>query len=174
MTTQQQTATTEARRIDIQPHRLGMGWHYLWEYDPAIEHHVVQPDGTPYYWRDTGETSEGCIMWLADNFARQKLGTTAREIYRQAYRQQDDGAFDDDWLTTDVLRDEWAQHTTLPKRWSPSHVRELIEDLEDVNYHSFLARLFELIEQQLPELAAKLDGWCKPASIPTSSITSAH
>jgi hypothetical protein len=80
MTAQQTVA--EPRKIRIQPHRLGMGWHYLWEYDPPIEHHVVKPDGTPYYWRDTGETSEGCIMWLADCFATQHLKTTAREIYQ--------------------------------------------------------------------------------------------
>ncbi len=36
----------------------------------------------------------------------------------------------------------------------------LFEDLEDVNYHSFLARLIELVEQRAPKLAAQLDGWC--------------
>jgi hypothetical protein len=166
MTTQQIVA--EPRKIRIQPHRLGMGWHYLWEYDPPIEHHVVRPDGTPYYWRDTGETSEGCIMWLADCFATQYLKTTAREIYQLAYKEHDDDQFEDDWVATDALKDAWSRHTTLPKRWTPAKVRKLFEDLEDVNYHSFLARLIELIEQRLPELAAKLNGWCKPATIPTS------
>lgn len=166
MTTQQ--IVKEPRRIRIQPHRLGMGWHYLWEYDPPIEHHTVQADGTPYYWQDTGETSEGCIMWLADCFAREKLDTTARDIYRDAYRQDGDEEFEDDWVATDALRDAWAKHTTAPKKWRPSHVRKLLEDLEDVNYHSFLARLTELIEQRQPELAAKLNGWCKPAPNPAS------
>ena len=172
MTTQQTVA--EPRKIRIQPHRLGMGWHYLWEYDPPIEHHVVRPDGTPYYWRDTGETSEGCIMWLADCFAVQHLKTTAQEIYQLAYREHDDDQFEDDWVATDALRDAWSQHTTLPKRWSPAKVRKLFEDLEDVNYHSFLAKLIELIEQRLPELAVKLNDWCKPTPIPTSTVTPAH
>ena len=163
-----QTTGSESRRTKIQPHRLGMGWHYLWEYDPPIEHHVVRPDGTTYYCRDTGETSEGCIMWLADQFAAQMLGTTAQAIYRDAYRQRDGDPLDDDWLATDALRDAWGLHTILPKRWTVSHVRKLFEDLEDVNYHSFLARLIELIEQRLPELAGQLVGWCKtPAPNPT-------
>ena len=164
----------EPRKVRIQPHRLGKGWHYIWEYDPPIEHHVVRPDGTPYYWQDTGETSEGCIMWLADRFATQHLKTTAREIYQVAYRQHDDDEFEDDWVATDALRDAWAKYTTLPKKWSPSQVRKLFEDLEDVNYHSFLTKLIELIEQRLPELALKLNDWCNPAPIPTSTITSAH
>ena len=45
MTTKQIVA--DPRRIRIQPHRLGMGWHYIWEYDPPIEHHIVRPDGAP-------------------------------------------------------------------------------------------------------------------------------
>lgn len=171
--TKQQTVA-EPRKIRIQPHRLGMGWHYLWEYDPPIEHHVVGPDGTPYYWRDTGETSEGCIMWLVDCFARQMLNTTAREIYRLAYREHDDDEFEDDWVATEALRDAWSRHTTLPKHWTATKVRKLFEDLEDVNYHSFLAKLTELIEQRLPQLAARLNGWCKPVPKPTSTITSAH
>ena len=24
------------KRTDVRPHRLGMGWHYVWEYDPPI------------------------------------------------------------------------------------------------------------------------------------------
>lgn len=166
MTTQRSVA--KPRRIRLQPHRLGMGWHYLWEYDPAIEHQTVQANGTPYYWRDTGETSEGCILWLADCLAREKLNVTARDIYREAYRRDGDEEFEDDWVTTDALRDAWAKHTITPKKWRPSQVRKLLEDLEDVNYHSFLARLIELIEQRQPELAAKLSGWCKPAPNPAS------
>ena len=167
MTTQQ--AVAEPRKIRIQPHRLGMGWHYLWEYDPPIQHRVQQEDGTPYYWQETGETSEGCIMWLADQFATQKLDTTAQEIYALAYEEKDDEEFEDEWVATDVLRDTWGPYTILPKRWTPAQVRKLFEDLEDVNYHSFLAKLIELIEQRLPALAARLDGWCKPTSHPTDS-----
>lgn len=55
-----------------------------------------------------------------------------------------------------------------------STVRKLFEDLEDVNYHSFLAGLIEWVEQRLPELAAKLNGWCNPAPMPTASIISVH
>jgi len=169
MTTPQATTTTEPRRLHIQQHRLGMGWHYLWEYDPPIEHHQVRPDGSACDWRDTGETSEGCIMWLADQFATQRLGITAREVYQAAYRQHDDDEFEDDWVATDSLRDAWAPHTILPRRWTATQVRKLFEDLEDVNYHSFLARLIELIEQRLPDLAAQLNGWCKPISHPSNS-----
>ena len=174
METPQNIPLAGAQRTNIQPHRLGMGWHYVWEYDPPVEHRVVRPDGTPYYWRDTGETSEGCIMWLADRFATQHLRTTAREIYGLAYRQHDGDEFDDEWLTSDALRDAWGKHTILPKRWGPGQVRKLFEDLEDVNYHSFLAKLIDLVEQRLPTLAAKLNGWCKPAPIPTSTVTPAH
>jgi len=165
---------TQAKRLNVQKHRLGMGWHYLWEYDPPVEHRVVKPDGTPYYWRDTGETSEGCIMWLADCFATQHLKTSAREIYLAAYREHDDAEFEDDWVATDALRDAWSKHTVLLKKWRPYEIRKLFEDLEDVNYHSFLARLIELIEQRLPKLATKLNGWCNPASMPTSSVIPAH
>lgn len=172
--TTQQIAITQARRMNIQPHRLGMGWHHIWEYDPPIEHHVTREDGTPYYWREDGETSEGCIMWLADCFAREHLGTTAREIYRHAYKAADDNEFEDDWLDTDVLRGMWAPHTTMPKRWNVPQVRKLCEDLEDVNYHSFLARMTELIEAQLPQLAARLSGWCKPAPAPSPVHKSTH
>jgi len=159
----------EPRKTRIQPHRLGIGWHHIWEYDPPIEHHVRRDDGTAYYWRDSGETSEGCIMLLADSFARTRLGMTAQEIYGLAYEQEDDEEFEDEWVATDVLRDTWGPYTVLPKHWGPTNVRKLFEDLEDVNYHSFLARLIELVEQRLPEVAAKLDGWCKPASHPFNS-----
>ena len=46
MATQPQAAPKEPRRINIQPHRLGMGWHYLWEYDPPVEHVVKSEDGS--------------------------------------------------------------------------------------------------------------------------------
>ena len=159
MTTPQ--STTQPRKLHVQVHRLGMGWHYLWQYDPPIEHHEVRPDGTACDWQDTGETSEGCIMWLADCFAIPKLGITAREIYRLAYAQADGEKLDDDWLATQALGDEWGPHTVLPRQWGFAQVRKLFEDLEDVNYHSFLARLTELVEQRAPQLAAKLPGWCK-------------
>lgn len=161
-----QPAITEPRRIRIQPHRLGMGWHYLWEYDPPIEHLMHRADGTSYSWRETGESSEGCILWLADRFATARLGCIAREIHRLAYQQRDGEEYKDDWVATDALRDAWAAHTILPKRWTPAKVRKLFEDLEDVNYHSFLAKLTELVEQRAPELAARLTGWCKPATTP--------
>ena len=155
------SALEQPRRINIQPHRLGMGWHYLWEYDPPIEHLVHSEDGSPSYWREAGETSEGCIMWLADCFATQKLGVTAREIYRQAYAQADGKELEDDWLATQALRDDWGPYTILPTQWGPAQVRKLFEDLEDVNYHSFLAKLIELVEQRAQGLATRLDGWCK-------------
>lgn len=161
MKTCQQTKGSESKRINIQPHRLGMGWHYLWEYDPPIEHLVKSKDGSPCYWREAGETSEGCIMWLADCFAIPRLGITAREIYRLAYAQDDGEELDDDWLASQALHDEWGPHTVLPKHWGSAQVRKLFEDLEDVNYHSFLGKLIELVEQRAPELAARLEGWCK-------------
>jgi hypothetical protein len=74
--------TTTTRYIHIQPHRPGVGWRYLWEFDPPIDHQVRGEDGTPYYWRECGGTSEGTIMFLAGCFAREQLGTTARELYR--------------------------------------------------------------------------------------------
>ncbi len=171
MVTQPQTAAREPRRIHVQPHRLGLGWHYLWEYDPPIEHRVLREGGTPYYWQESGETSEGCIMWLADQFATHKLGTTAQEIYALAYEEKDDEHFEDEWVAADVLRDTWGPYTVVPKRWSPANVRKLFEDLEDVNYHSFLGKLIELIEQQLPDLAAQLTSWCKPALQPAHQPT---
>lgn len=167
MTTKDRTAVAEPRRTKVRPHRLGMGWHYLWEYDPPIEHRIQHADGTMHDWQETGETSEGCIMWLADQFAIQKLGTTAQEIYALAYEEKDDEEFDDDWVATDVLRDAWGPYTVLPKCWTPGQVRKLFEDLEDVNYHSFLGEMMKLIEQRLPPLAARLDGWCKPAPTPS-------
>ena len=169
-----QIIATQARRIRIKPHRLGMGWHHIWEYDPPIEHHVRRPDGTPYYWRESGETSEGCIMWLTDCFTRAHLDTTARGIYRQAYKAEDDNEFEDDWLATDVLKGMWAPHTILPTRWHPKNVSKLLHDLEDVNYHSFLLQLIDLIEERLPELAARLTNWCRPAKTPTPIPTSAQ
>ena len=165
------TTSTQAR-IRIQSHRLGMGWHYLWEYDPPIEHLVKSADGSPCYWREAGETSEGCIMWLADCLATRKLGITAREIYRLAYAQADGEELDDDWLDTQALRDEWGPHAVLPKQWKPAQVRKLFEDLEDVNYHSFLAKLIELVEQRAPELAERLDGWCKTQPKAPRQLTS--
>lgn len=166
METKSQTETTEPKRLDVQKHRLGMGWHHLWRYDPPIEHRRQGPGGTPYYWRDDGETSEGCIMWLADCFARQHFGMTAQEIFRAAYEGQ---GLEDDWLATDNLRDEWEEHTILPKQWTMANIRKLFEDLEDVNYHSFLGKLIELVEQKLPKLAAKLTDWCNSNQpIPTN------
>jgi hypothetical protein len=162
MTTQVQAAAAEPWRSKIQTHRLGMGWHYLWRYDPPLEHLIKADDGSPCVWREDGETSEGCIMWLADQFARSHLGITARHIYRQAYAHADGAEFDDEWLATEVLQDEWAAYTVLPKKWTPVAVRKLFEDLEDVNYHSFLAELIELVEECLPQLARRLRGWCKP------------
>ena len=163
MATVQDQAATKPQKTDIQPHRLGMGWHYVWRNDPPIEHVLRQEDGTPYYWRDDGETSEGCILYLADLFAMQMLGTTACEVYREAYRQRDGEVLDDEWLASDALRDAWALYTLIPKRWTAATVRRLFEDLEDVNYHSFLARLIELVEQRRPKLAAGLSGWCRSA-----------
>ena len=168
--TTQQTHTLQPRCIHNQPHQLGMGWHHIWEYDPPIENHVKRSDGTSCSWRESGESSEGCIMWLADRFARRHLGTTAREIFGHAYKARKDCEFHDEWLNTDVLRGKWAEHTILPKRWSPANVRKLFEDLEDVNYHSFLTKLIELIETHLPTLAARLSDWCKP--VPKTTHTS--
>lgn len=162
MNTTEQIGAAPSRRANIQPHRLGMGWHYVWEYDPPLLHHVRRDDGTSYDWEELGESSEGCIMRLADEFCRQNLrGITARDIYRLAYRERDVQDFNDEWLATDALRDAWNEYTVLPKRWAAAQVRKLFEDLEDVNYHSFLARLIELVEQRVPELANKLRDWCK-------------
>ena len=174
MTLHGSTDSRRPRRTRIQPHRLGMGWHYVWEYDPPIEHRVRGEDGSPYYWRESGETSEGCIMWLADCFVREHLATTARDIYRQAYAPRDGDGIENDWLTTDALRDSWAAHTIVPKRWTAKQVNKLFEDLEDVNYHSFLLQLIDLIEERLPELAARLTDWCKPATTPAPNPTSAQ
>jgi len=161
MTTTQQTAETRIHRTSVQPHRLGMGWHFVWRYDPPVVHHVQRADGTSYDYEDDGESSEGCITWLADQFATQRLGVTAREVYRLAYQERDGKDFDNEWLATDALRDEWAKYTVSPKEWTAGEVRKLCEDLEDVNYHSFLATLIELIEERTPELAVALSDWCK-------------
>jgi hypothetical protein len=162
MKMQEQVQTTTPRRTDVQPHRLGMGWHFVWHYDPPIVHHVQREDGTSYYWDEEGETSEGCIMWLADQFAIERLdGMTACEVYRAAYKERDGGAHDDEWLHTDALRSAWGDSTISPKRWTETPVRKLLEDLEDVNYHSFLARLIELIGERTPKLAEALSDWCQ-------------
>ena len=162
MKMQEHVQAVTPRRTNIVPHELGMGWHFVWHYDPPIVHHARREDGSSYEWEEEGETSEGCIMWLADQFAMQELsGITAREIYRQAYKDRDGKDLDDEWLSTDTLRDAWAEHTVLPKQWMPTQVCKLFEDLEDVNYHSFLAKLIELVEERSPELAKALGDWCK-------------
>ena len=162
MKTQEQVQTTTPRRTDVRPHRLGMGWHFVCRYDPPIVHHVKRDDGTSYDWEEEGETSEGCIMWLADEFLRQELaGITAREIYRAAYKERDGADIDDAWLTTDSLRDAWAEYTVQPRRWTAAQVSNLFEDLEDVNYHSFLGKLIELVKERAPELATALADWCQ-------------
>ncbi len=155
----------DPRRTDVQPHRLGMGWHFVWRCDPPIVHQGKREDGSSYEWEEDGETSEGCIMWLADQFAGHMLGgATARSIYRDAYRQRDGEAFDDEWLATEALKDEWEAYTVSPQQWSPIEIRQLMEDLEDVNYHSFLARLIELVKERAPELASALHDWCADVS----------
>ena len=162
MKTQEQVQTTTPQRTDVRPHRLGMGWHFVCRYDPPIVHHVKRDDGTSYDWEEEGETSEGCIMWLADEFLRQELaGITSREIYRAAYKERDGGDFDDEWLATDSLRDDWAEYSVLPRQWTAAQVRKLFEDLEDVNYHSFLGKLIELVKERVPELATALADWCQ-------------
>ena len=161
MTTTQQTEETRTRRTDVQPHRLGTGWHLVWRNDPPVVRHVQRADGTSYEYEDDGESSEGCIMWLADQFATQRLGVTAHEIYRLAYKERDGNNFDNEWLATDALCDEWAEYTVSPKQWTSTVVRKLFEDLEDVNYHSFLAKLIELVEERAPELAGALRDWHK-------------
>ena len=161
--------TRKPRRTDVQPHRLGMGWHFVWRYNPPMVHQGKREDGTTYEWEDVGETSEGCIMWLADQFARHTLGgATARILYRDAYRQRDGEAFDDEWLATDALRDEWDSHTVSPKRWGPTEVRQLLEDLEDVNYHSFSDRLTKLIEERAPQFSQVVHEWCGEAPNPAT------
>ncbi len=177
MNTKQQVTAAPSRATNIQPHRPGMGWHYVWEYDPPVVHHVQRDDGTSYDWEELGESCEGCIMWLADDFARLKLGgMTTRDIYRAAYRERDVEDFNDEWLATDALHDAWAKYTVVPKRWTAVHVNKLFEDLEDVNYHSFLARLIELVEQRAPKLAGQLGDWCKEGTHPhhTSTETVIH
>jgi hypothetical protein len=162
MKTQEQVRTVTPRRTDVRPHRLGMGWHFVWRYDPPIVHQGQREDRSSYEWEEEGETSEGCIMWLADEFARQEFGDiTSREIYREAYKERDGADFDDAWLATDALRDEWAEYTVLPKRWTATQVRKLFEDLEDVNYHSFSGKLIELVKERTPELATVLADWCQ-------------
>ncbi len=157
------------RRTDVQPHRLGMGWHFVWRYDPPIVHQGKREDGSSYEWEEDGDTSEGCIMWLADQFARQMLeGATARSIYRDAYRQRDGEAFDDEWLATEALRDEWEAYTVSPKQWGPTEIRQLMEDLEDVNYHSFLDRLLKLIEEHAPQFGVVVSEWSGGTPNPSS------
>ena len=92
--------------------------------------------------------------------ARGSIRHTSASRYRPR-EERDGGNFDDEWLATDSLRDAWAEYTVLPKRWIATQVCKLFEDLEDVNYHSFLAKLIELVEERAPELAAKLSDWCK-------------
>ena len=53
----------DPRRTDVQPHRLGMGWHLVWRYDPPIVHQAKREDGSSFEWEEDGDTSEGCIMW---------------------------------------------------------------------------------------------------------------
>ena len=162
MRTQEQVQPATPRRTNVTPHRLGMGWHFVWRYDPPIVHHAQREDGTSYDWEEEGETSEGCIMWLADQFATQEFaGISAREIYRAAYKERDGNDFDNEWLATDSLRDAWAECTVVPRRWTTAQVRKLFEDLEDVNYHSFLAKLIEVVEKRAPKLARALGDWCK-------------
>lgn len=161
MSTKTQMNQSMGRKTSVERHRLGMGWHFVCRYDPPIVHHLQRDDGTSYDWEEEGETSEGCIMWLADQFCRQVLGgITARDVYRLAYRDRDGDGFDDEWLHTDALRDVWAEYTVLPKRWTPTAARKLFEDLEDVNYHSFLAKLLELVEERAPTFARSVSAWC--------------
>ena len=90
MKRQEQVQPTAPRRTNVQPHRLGMGWHFVWRYAPPIAHEGKREDGSTYEWEEDGDTSEGCIMWLADQFAIERLdGMTAREIYRTAYKERD-------------------------------------------------------------------------------------
>ena len=161
MTTTEQIRKTRPRRTSVQLHRLGMGWHFVWRYDPPVVRHAQRTDGTSYEYKKSGESSEGCIMWLADQFATQRLGLTACEIYRSAYRERDGDSCDDGWLATDALRDEWAEYTVTPKQWTSPAVRKLFEDLEDVNYHRFLAKLIELVKERAPDLAGELGDWCR-------------
>ena len=161
MATAQQATETRTHRTDVQPHRLGMGWHMVWRNNPPVVRHVQRADGTNYEYEDDGEGSEGCIMWLAEQFATPRLGASAREIYRLAHQERDGKDFDNEWLAADVLRDEWAEYTVSPKQWTPTAIGKLFEDLEDVNYHSFLAKLIELVEERAPELACELSDWCK-------------
>ena len=166
MNTQERVQTTTPRRTDVRPHRLSMGWHFVWRYDPPIVHHVQRKDGTSYDWEEEGVTSGGCIMWLADEFARQELGgITAREVYCAAYKDRDGAEFDGARLATNALRDAWSEYTVLPRRSTATQVRKLFEDLGDVNYHSFLAKLIELVQERTPELATALADWCQEVAI---------
>ena len=160
MTTKTKEPVT--KRTNVRPHRLGMGWHYVWEYDPPIVQRGQRQDGTTHEWQELGESSEGGIVWLADQFAREQLGgITAREIYGRAYQERDGESFDDKWLATDALRDAWDPYTVSPKRWTPALVRRLFEDLEDVNYHSFLAELITQVKAMAPRMARTLPDWCR-------------
>ena len=101
-------------------------------------------------------------MWLADEFAGQALGgIAAREIYRAAYKESDGNDFAYECLATDALRNAWTECTVVPERWTATQVRKLFENLEDVNYHSFLAKLIQLVELRGPKLARALGDWCK-------------
>ena len=37
MTTTRSASAIRPKRTQVQPHRLGMGWHYVWRHEPPME-----------------------------------------------------------------------------------------------------------------------------------------
>jgi len=113
----------------VSPWKPGDGWKYVMEYKTFI---VTLPGGGHM----TGDSSEGCVFLAVFALAK-KAGIDANKALQKAYGQRE---------SLSELK-EWAPLTKVPTSSNERIWKTLMEDLRDINNHSFASELEDALEE---------------------------
>ena len=117
-------------------HTLGDGWHYI-----TVEYEEWNEGKSRSY----GNTSDGCIHLLAMDLIRSlgRLPAELMALYDTAYPATEPG--DHDWLLPENLEKRYRPHTNPVPQWTKQAREALIDDLGDINNHSYVEVLDEFL-----------------------------
>jgi len=110
--------------------KSGDGWKYVMDFKKFV---VRLPNGGYMM----GEDSTSCVLFAVFSLAK-KAGIDAQKVYQKA---------EGDRLTLSELK-EWAPITQVPTTSNEQAWKKLLDDLQDVNYHTFRAEMEDTLEFQ--------------------------